>query len=345
MANLSVAFVGDVNLGSPINPNNVFDLVKRNFEAFDAKFFNLEGCLFNSELELDYKPGWHHCDAANVKALVELRFNAAACANNVHFSEDAIRSSLSQLDKHNIVHAGAGMNYDQARTPAIFDAAGTKFGLLAYTSVFWPLGHAATKNTAGVATLKIYTSYQPHRRLHEMPGAPATTLTYPDEQELEAVKNDIRNLRKKVEILVVYFHWGVSGSQEPCQYQTTLGRAAIDSGADLVIGSHPHVVQGVEFYKGKPIFYSLGNFVFGTGFKPVRGYRTGLVAVAELRNHEVIKVSAFPNMINGNEQPTLLAPDQPESRTIIDSLTRLSSPFGTRVTRDDNRLLLERADA
>ena len=93
MSNLSVAFVGDVNLGSPINPNNVFDLVKRNFEAFDVKFFNLEGCLFDSERELEYKPGWHHCDAASVRALVELRFNAAACANNVHFSEDAIRSS------------------------------------------------------------------------------------------------------------------------------------------------------------------------------------------------------------------------------------------------------------
>ena len=61
--------------------------------------------------------------------------------------------------------------------------------------------------------------------------------------------------------LVVYFHWGVSGQYEVCQYQTTLGRLAISAGADLVVGSHPHVVQAVEIYKGKPIFYSLGNFL------------------------------------------------------------------------------------
>lgn len=342
-SDLSVALLGDVNLGAPINPHNVFDLVKREFDEFDVKFFNLEGSLFDHKVELEFKPGWHHCDPVNVKALADLKLNAAACANNVHFGEDAIRYSLSLLDKHNIVHAGAGMNYREARRPAIFESGGTTFGLLAYTSVFWPIGHAATESRAGVATVKIHTSYQPHRRLHEMPGVPATTLTSPDEKEFEDMKNDIINLRQKVDVLVVYYHWGVSGSQEICQYQTTLGRSAIDSGADLVIGSHPHILQGIESYGGKPIFYSLGNFVFGSGFKPVRRYRSGLVAIAEVRNREIVRVSATPSAINDKEQPALLGLDQAESRTVMDSIIRQSSALGTKLTRNGNRFLLEKS--
>jgi len=338
---LTVALVGDVNLGVPINPNSVFDLVKKQFDKFDVRFCNLEGCLFDSNVGLQYKPGWRHCDQANITALAQLKFNAAACANNVHFGEQAIRNSFSQLDKHHIVHAGAGMDYREARTPAIFESQGTKFGLLAYTSVFWPVDHAATENQAGVSTVKIYTSYQPHRRLHEMPGAPATTVTYPDENEFEEMKKDIMNLRSRVDILVVYFHWGISGAQEICQYQTTLGRAAIDSGADLVIGSHPHVVQGIEFHKAKPIFYSLGNFVFGSGFKPTRGYRNGLVAIADVRNRKVARLSAIPNALNENDQPVLLRPEQAESKTVVDTITRLSSSLGTKLTSDGDKLIVE----
>ncbi len=338
--NLSVALVGDVNLGSPINPENVLDLVKEDFDGFDVKLCNIEGCLFDPDVLLQHKPGWRHCDRDFVKVLNELKFNAAACANNVHFGEDAIKHSLSNLDRHNIAHAGAGMNLSEARRPAIFAKEGTTFGLLSYTSVFWPVGQAATEREAGVATLKVYTSYEPHRRLFEMPGAPATTLTYPDEKQLQELKSDIMQLRRKVDIVTVYFHWGVSGQYEICQYQTTLGRSAIDAGADLVIGSHPHVIQPVEIYKAKPIFYSLGNFIFGSDFKPARGYRNGLVAIAELRKDRIVKIAAIPSALNKKEQPRLLAPDHPGSTEIMDNVARMSSTFGTKLTRDGNRYLL-----
>ena len=64
--------------------------------------------------------------------------------------------------------------------------------------------------------------------------------------------------------VVVYVHWGVEREEFPKDYQRTLGRQYIDAGADLVVGSHPHVLQGIEYYQGKPIVYSLGNFVFGS---------------------------------------------------------------------------------
>ena len=337
---LLLALVGDINLGSPIEPANVLDLVREDFDGFDVKICNLEGCLFDPEVLLQHKPGWRHCNRDFVKVLAELKINAAACANNVHFGDDAIKQSLSLLEKYNIGHAGAGMNVREARRPAIFGAKDTTFGLLSYTSVFWPVGQAATESKAGVASVKVYTSYEPHRRLFEMPGAPATTLTHPDEKQLQDVRNDIIELRKKVDVVIVYFHWGVSGQYEVCQYQTTLGRSAVDAGADLVVGSHPHVIQAVEIYKGKAIFYSLGNFIFGSDFKPARGYRNGLVAVAKLRNHKISTIAAIPSVLNEKEQPALLGPDQPGSAAIMDNVARLSSTFGTKLLRDDNRYLL-----
>src|SRR5215470_397686 len=92
---LSVALVGDLNLGTPIDPDNVLDLVKRDFDTFDIKFCNLEGCLFDPKVLLEHKPGWRHCDQAHVQVLNELKLSAAACANNVHFGEAAIKHSLS----------------------------------------------------------------------------------------------------------------------------------------------------------------------------------------------------------------------------------------------------------
>jgi len=142
---------------------------------------------------------------------------------------------------------------------------------------------------------------------------------------------------------VVYFHWGVSGQHEVCQYQTALGRVAIDAGADLVVGSHPHVVQAIEIYKGKPIFYSLGNFIFGSDFKPARGYRNGLVAIAEVNNRQVVKVSVAPSALNRKEQPALLGPDQQGSAAIVDHVNRSSSAFGTQLTRHDNGFLVASA--
>ena len=337
---LSVALVGDLNLGTPINPHNVLDLIKMDFGVFDVKFCNLEGCLFDPNVLLEHKPGWRHCDQAHVQVLAELKLNAAACANNVHFGQAAIEHSLSLLDKHNIAHAGAGINRQEARRPAIFEWKGTTFGLLSYTSVYWPIGQAAGEKNAGVATVKVYTAYEPHRRLFEMPGAPPTTLTHPDEKECEEIKNDIIELRKKVDVLVAYFHWGVSGHHDVCQYQTTLGRLAINAGADLVVGSHPHVVQAVEIYKGKPIFYSLGNFLFGSDFKPARGYRNGLVAIAEVKNRQVVRVLIVPSAINEKEQPALLGPVQSESAALMDSVKRLSSVFGTQFIRHGDRFLV-----
>lgn len=71
-------------------------------------------------------------------------------------------------------------------------------------------------------------------------------------------------MRTECDYVAVFVHWGIEREERPQEYQRTLGQQYIDAGADLVVGSHPHVLQGIEYYKGKPIVYSLGNFVFGS---------------------------------------------------------------------------------
>src|SRR5690606_7312001 len=129
---------------------------------------------------------------------------------------------------------------------------------------------------AGVATIGATTAYQPSPRLVEMPGALPTVLTFVKPPDLAALRQRIQALRSNVDLVVASFHWGVSDFQETQDYQQELARAAIDSGADVVIGHHPHMVQRIEVYSGKPIFYSLGNFVFG--WERMNRAWTGLLA-------------------------------------------------------------------
>jgi poly-gamma-glutamate synthesis protein (capsule biosynthesis protein) len=75
--------------------------------------------------------------------------------------------------------------------------------------------------------------------------------------------NQIKDMKNDVDILLLSIHWGVELSTTPRKAEIDLARKLIDAGADIIMGHHPHVLQGIEIYKGKPIFYSLGNFVFG----------------------------------------------------------------------------------
>ena len=87
-----------------------------------------------------------------------------------------------------------------------------------------------------------------------------------------ALVEQIQKAEESCDFTVVYVHWGIEKNTQPEEYQKTLARQYIDAGADAVIGAHPHVLQGIEFYQGKPIFYSLGNFIFSNG-----AYETMLV--------------------------------------------------------------------
>lgn len=309
-------------------------------ESADIRIGNLEGAFHDPVVTLPYKPGWYHCEPVMVSRITG-HFDAVACANNVHYGE-AIVPSIRRLDDAGILHSGAGENLTSARRPAIVDREGARVGLLSYTSVFWPLGHAATDDAPGVAAVRVRTSYQPHPRLIEMPGAPAVVRSQPEADDLQAVGEDIARLRKQVDVVVVYCHWGVTGMEEVAEYQQVLGRAAIDAGADIVAGAHPHVPQAIELYKSGVILYSLGNFMFGW---KLHAHMTsdGLLARVQMRPGAPWALSFVPVGRNQQGHIVVRSPDSADGRRIGGRVAELSQPFGTSVKAAGARFVATRA--
>jgi len=164
-------------------------------------------------------------------------FGIMQLANNhaMDFGGTGLADTCDALDGASIAHVGAGADYPAARAPAVIAAKGVRVGFLAYSLIVPPLSAAGH------------------------PGPGINTLPW---QYAAALKRDIGELRQHCDFVVVGFHWGKEGSAVPNADQRKLGHAAIDAGADLVIGGHPHTFQGAEFYNGGLIEFSMGNFVF-----------------------------------------------------------------------------------
>ena len=334
--------VGDVNLQHRTDPGAAFHRVAAELGAADVVYGNLEGPLAGTDdpRPIPHKHGWMHSDPAMVTGLRAAGFTFMSCASNVTYPPSAALRSLAVLDAHAIPHAGAGRTLDAARRPAIVERRGLRFGLLSYTSVFWPHGHAAGPDSPGVATVRITTAYEPGPRVLEMPGAPPVVRTTPDPDALAALVQDVAELRKAVDLLVVAMHWGISGSTELAEYQRTVGHAAVDAGADLVLGAHPHVPQGIEIRRrpDRPapgiICYSLGNFTFD--WPAMRGRADGLLlrCLLDPALRAPVHVSCVPVGRNHAGEPELLSPQTPPGQGVAQAVTALSLPLGTALHRD-----------
>ena len=154
------------------------------------------------------------------------------------FGADALLDTCAALDGAGILRVGAGANLDEARAPVFIEKNGIRFGFIGVSRVIPEGGWAAGASRPGMFT------------------------TY--DNNLPQVLEEIETARGLCDYLIVYVHWGIERNTSPEEYQRILGQKYIDAGADMVIGSHPHVLQGIEYYNGCPIVYSLGNFVFGS---------------------------------------------------------------------------------
>jgi len=175
--------------------------------------------------------------ATSGAVLADAGFDVMQLANNhaMDWCGSGLLDTLAALDAAGIQHVGAGSDYASASAPLIVDVQGVKVGLLAY-SLIVPPASAAGNHMPGINFIPAY--YQP------------------------LLRRQIAALRPQVDVLVTCFHWGVEGSTVANQLQRDIAHLCIDSGADLVIGTHPHSFQGIEHYRDGLIAYSLGNFVF-----------------------------------------------------------------------------------
>ena len=192
-----------------------------------------------------------------------------ASNHGMDWGVDPFLDTLEALRRNHFV-IGAGHDLDDARKPAIVELGdGTKIGFLGYCSIIMARlsGYVADIGKPGVVPLRAWTHYEPIVQHKDYtPGMPARTITMAFPEDVEAMQQDIERLRGQVDVLIVSQHCGVTLIRaHVAMYQRQIGRAAIDAGADLVIQHHAHILRGVDFYRGKPIFYGLGDFGYEAG--------------------------------------------------------------------------------
>jgi poly-gamma-glutamate capsule biosynthesis protein CapA/YwtB (metallophosphatase superfamily) len=224
-------------------------------------------------------------------------------ANNHLFDcgPEGVLETMQAVDEAGLQRVGAGRNMTEARLPVIQQTGPWRVGLLGY---YWNRRCAATTRRPGGAT-----------------------------GSLDELSEDIGRLRPLVDWLVVTFHWGIPYERQPLPEDREKARRAIEWGADLVFGHHPHVLQPYEVHHRRPIFYSLGNFAFGSGNSRAEGM---LVRVSFA--HDELACQLFPLYVRNrdprvNYQPRVLA--GPAAERVLVQLSDASRPLGPPLTIRD----------
>jgi poly-gamma-glutamate capsule biosynthesis protein CapA/YwtB (metallophosphatase superfamily) len=219
--------------------------------------------------------------------------NVVTLANNhlMDCGRSGVLETLDVLSHANVLALGAGTNERAAHAPVIRQAGGMRIGLLGY---YWNRRTAATVDQPGSAM-----------------------------DPPEGLEADIRGLREHADRIVVTFHWGVPYEREPSSEDRAKAHFAVDCGADAVVGHHPHIVQPFEIYRGCPIFYSVGNFAFGSGNSRAEGLLVGL----RFEDYKTV-VNVYPLYVKNrdprvNYQPKVLAGKAAER--VLTELMKISS--------------------
>lgn len=288
-----LGFAGDVNLDEDSYPVKKYtsegkgilgvlskDLVEEMNNA-DIMMLNNEFAYSTRGVEETDKSYTFRANPSRVGILGEMGVDIVSLANNhaLDFGQDALIDTFSTLDTAGIDYVGAGENLARAKSP-IYKKVGNKtIAFVAASRVVFAMDWYATDTTPGMIG------------------------TYDPAMILESVKE----AKENSDFVVIFVHWGVERKQYPEKYQRTLAQNYIDAGADAVIGCHPHVMQGIEFYKGKPIAYSLGNFWFNKSAK-----ESGMVKLY-LDPDGTMRVQLLPVM-NKNMKTYLLTEDSDRKR-------------------------------
>jgi poly-gamma-glutamate capsule biosynthesis protein CapA/YwtB (metallophosphatase superfamily) len=325
---------GDVNLMGVDDPAVPFARVRNEFAAADIVFSNLECCLYDPPRgHAVENEGFFASPTIAGETLRAAGVTAVGIANNVNYGEAAITASIERLDQLGIPHTGAGMNDAAARAAIIVPRNGVNYGFLQRSSVYWPTNHEAGPNATGIAVIRAHTAYQVpmHKTRRDIPpmnrpGIPPVIITWADPDYLRLFTDDIAELRARADIVVASCHWGLH--KEVLAYMHEIGHAAIDAGADIVIGHGPHYSLAVEMYHGKPIYYGLGSFSFHTGHGGRRhGDWIGMMVRATITDR-AITATGFQFVRHNPRNETVPCHVADEAAELEDIVSR-SAPYGT----------------
>lgn len=311
-----LVIAGDIEINRK-EPEKVFEKVLPELRKADLRFGGLEASLSEKGSPLQGKIVMHH-PPSMLQGYLAGGFDVLAFASNhcLDYGMEPFLETLDLLEQHGIRYTGAGRNIAAARTPAVIERKGTRVGFLSYVLEL-PLGWGANPKKPGVAPL----------RQDALFGPP-----YVNEEDLEAMVSDVGRAKQQADVVITSFHWGVSQSRTLTLPQKAVARAAIDAGADLVIGHHPHILQGIEVCKGKAIFYALGNFVLDhvhPMFMPT--VKESILVRCVMEGKKIAEISFVPVLIGEDGRPGLLEAGEDKCRDILRVMEALSRKLGTRL--------------
>jgi len=306
---LTMSFVGDILLDTAYlaDSDDPFQNIKKELKNSDITAGNLECPVsYNGYPNSGKDP--EAVDAGREfifratpemgKSLSAAGFDLVTLANNrsLDYGDPAILDTLEFLRENNIKYVGAGQDIYEATTPVYIEKKGVKVAFLGFSEIV-PAGYNATESYPGIAVARM-----------DYGGA-----TF-DEYIKEGSENS--------DITVVLIHWGAEGTHDADSWQKELAHQAVDMGADLVIGSHPHVLQGIEKYKDSVIVYSLGNFVFDSW---AEASRETVIFKCSYKGTKLAGIELIPVYIN-NGKPEPATGDR--KSYILDLMKYLSLELG-----------------
>ncbi|HSR24635.1 MAG TPA: CapA family protein [Candidatus Eisenbacteria bacterium] len=361
--NVSIFAVGDVFVDRD-DPGTAFRISRDVLEQADVVFGNCEGVFSDNWERVPSCGSPVVAPAANAAHLAGAGFTVLSLANNhsVDGGYSAMLDTREGLRAHGAQTVGAGATLAEARAPAVVERNGVRVGFLAYASVF-PHGYEARAGTPGLAPLRAHTLYAPWETNEWGPGLMPRVTTVAFEADVRALREDIEGLRRRCDVVVVSCHWGdFTQPYVVTDHERRTAHAAIDAGADAVLGHHHHLLRGVEFHRGRPIFYGLGHYLFDLPNLAERLARDGYLRAAEpaeeialrrrfgpyriapregyplLPFHEdsrltgvaVIRASVdgvqavgfIPSVIDASNEPVPVPPDSGDGTRVLDYLSR-----------------------
>jgi poly-gamma-glutamate synthesis protein (capsule biosynthesis protein) len=308
-------------------------------------------------------------------ALARAGFDVLSFAGNhcLDWGNEALFETLSHLEAAGITVVGAGADIAAARRPVIRVLAdGTRVAFLAYCSIL-PQGYWAETRRPGCAPMRAHTLYEQIE--HDQPGTPARIHTWAHVGDLAAMQADIRAARKLADVVLVSHHWGIHFVRAViADYQREVARAAIEAGADAILGHHAHILKGIERIDGKPVFYSLCNFATDLRMTPEHAARPSfrelqqlaedwepdfdslynfppasrlsMIARLQIREGRICEAGLLPVFIERDAVPRLPTAADPRFNEVLDYLRAVTAEAGLNgryEVRDGRVILLEGA--
>jgi len=352
-------------------PATVFDLIRDDIKKHDVAFCQLEINLTERGSRLPQVRHTSRASPAVAKDIREAGFNVVSFAGNhcMDWGQDGFFDTIEALRAEKLQVVGVGANIAEARKVVTVDVKGNRIAFIAANSIL-PMSSWAETNRPGCMPMRAWTIYEQIE--HDQPGTPSRIHTFANRDDLSALVDCIKEARATADVVLVSLHWGIHFVPAVlADYQRDVAYAAIDAGADVILGHHAHILKGVELYNGKPIFYSLCNFAMdlpvdehhaeSKGFKEIQKLnpdwkldtrhtynfptdsQKSLAVKCIIAGGEIRRLSLLPLFINKQSQPRVLSASEPEFEQVVRYLEAISDDqhLGTRFVRDGDEVVLE----